>query len=530
MPIKLLPENIANQIAAGEVIERPASVVKEILENSLDAGASVIEITIDKAGLQLIRINDDGKGIAKEDLKLAITQHATSKIEQLSDLENIASLGFRGEALASIHSVADLKITSKLAKADSAWQITPANTIAAAAHPNGTTVEVRDLFAKVPVRRRFLKSKRTEFSHIEDVVRRMALSTFSVAFKLSHNGKTIFHLLPATNEVQYRSRLAKLLNKSFAENSVAIDQVNQDLRLWGWVLPEEWSRAHADQQYFFVNGRIVKDRVLQHALRIAFADCYQQARYPAYVLYLECPSHQVDVNVHPTKHEVRFVEPRLVHDFVVSTLQRQISEKVSEPDRVNVIPQSSEYTLKEPTAVYTINKAKPTSSIKAIAFIAHKYIIALQDGMLKVIHYPRAVRYLNKKCFDAKLAKAQPLLIPETIECDGQMVEAALAREHEWQEYGIGLRQIGPNVISLRSLPPCLHGATFKPILAKLVQLTDNDAVINYLSEQSVLQETLSVADMQTIVEKLFSDEHALLPDNKIIVALNAEQLEQLFK
>lgn len=528
MSIKLLSKNIANQIAAGEVIERPASVVKELLENSIDACASVIEVVIDKAGLQLIRIIDDGNGIDKHDLPLAIAQHATSKIEQLDDLQHLASLGFRGEALASIDSVAEVSIQSKKTASEHAWQLDKEHKINPVAHPDGTTIDVRNLFANVPVRRKFLKSDRTEFSHIEDVVRRIALSAPEVAFHLSHNEKSLFRLLPANNEQQCRARLAKLLNKSFAEKSIAFDEANQDLRLWGWVLPNEFSRAHADQQYFFVNGRMVKDRVLQHAVRMAFSELYQQARYPAYVIYLECPAHFVDVNVHPTKHEVRFVDARLVHDFVQSILHRLQNQASDTASRLQNQGSANHHVINEPRVPYQVENIKKTHHYKPMAFIEKTYLVIGDVESLQLIHYPRAVKFLNKLLFASDNVKAQPLLIPETIVCDNRLVEDALAREEQWQRYGINLRQVGPDTLMVRTLPHCLHGASFKPLLAQLLQQKPDD-VIECLSEHCVLQESLSREQMQTMIEQLAQHDAQQLQDNKILLPLNARQLEQWF-
>ena len=530
MPIKLLTQHIANQIAAGEVIERPASVVKELLENSIDAAASVIEIVIAQSGLQLIRIIDDGSGIDQRDLPLAIMQHATSKIEQLDDLQHLASLGFRGEALASINSVAEVNIRSKVASADRAWQLSGDNKIVAAAHPNGTTIEVRNLFANVPVRRKFLKSERTEFSHIEDVVKRIALSTHSVAFHLTHNEKTIFRLQPANNEQQCRARLAKLLNKTFADRCIAFDEINQDLRLWGWMLPTELSRAHADQQYFFVNGRMVKDRMLQHAVRMAFSEVYQQARYPAYVMYLECPANAVDVNVHPTKHEVRFIEARLVHDFVQSSLQRlqheATADEVCGVDKNQLL---SHHVVHEPTVAYQVDKLAKTAILRPIAFVEKKYMVVSESESLKIIHYPRALQFLAKRLFATHKVTAQPLLIPETIQCDNQLVEDALAREEEWLGYGIGLQQTGPGVLMVRTLPSCLLGGSFKPLLMTLLQQPAGE-VVTCLSEHCVQKDHLSREEMQVIADQLVQHDLRTLMAKKIMLDLTLPQLDQWFQ
>ncbi|GGK79566.1 DNA mismatch repair endonuclease MutL [Amphritea balenae] len=331
--IQLLTPRLANQIAAGEVVERPASVVKEILENSLDAGAGRIELDIEQGGVKLIRLRDDGRGIDKDDLPLALSRHATSKIRNLDDLEAVESLGFRGEALASISSVSRLTLTARTADQDSAWQVqTEGRDMVAeltpAAHPEGSTVEVRDLFFNTPARRKFLKTDKTEFKHLEEVVKRLALSRFDVGFTLRHNQKVIHQLRPAPGEAEQERRIASLLSPNFIENSMKVDVSAEasGLRLWGWVGLPTFSRSQADLQYFFVNGRIIKDRVVAHALRQAYQDVLYHGRHPAYVLYMELDPKLVDVNVHPTKHEVRFRESRLVHDFIFRTTHRVIAD------------------------------------------------------------------------------------------------------------------------------------------------------------------------------------------------------------
>ncbi|MDO6564848.1 DNA mismatch repair endonuclease MutL [Amphritea sp. 1_MG-2023] len=340
--IHLLTPRLANQIAAGEVVERPASVVKEILENSLDAGANRIELDVEQGGVKLIRLRDDGKGIEKDDLALALSRHATSKILNLDDLEAVESLGFRGEALASISSVSRLTLTSRTADQEAGWQVQTEGRdmiaeVSPAAHPQGATVEVRDLFFNTPARRKFLKTEKTEFKHLEEVVKRLALSRFDVGFTLRHNQKVIHQLRPALTETEHERRISTLLSPAFIENAMKVDVSAEasGLRLWGWVALPTFSRSQADLQYFFVNGRIIRDKVVAHALRQAYQDVLYHGRHPAYVLYMELDPKLVDVNVHPTKHEVRFRETRLVHDFIFRTTHRVIAdirpEQGSEP-------------------------------------------------------------------------------------------------------------------------------------------------------------------------------------------------------
>ncbi|NLJ11830.1 MAG: DNA mismatch repair endonuclease MutL [Gammaproteobacteria bacterium] len=329
--IHLLSPRLANQIAAGEVVERPSSVAKELLENCLDAGAKRIDIDIEQGGVKRLQIRDDGHGISAEQLPLALARHATSKIAALEDLEGVASLGFRGEALASISSVSRLTLTSRTADAEQAWQVEAEGRdmeprVQPAAHPVGTTVEVCDLFFNTPARRKFLRTEKTEFDHLQDVIKRMALARFDVAFHLRHNGKTILALHPAQDEVSQARRIAAVCGDAFLEQAMPINVERNGLHLWGWVGLPTFSRSRADMQHFYVNGRVVSDRLVAHAVRQAYRDVMYGGRHPAFVLFLELDPGSVDVNVHPTKHEVRFRENRSVHDFLYGTLHRAIAD------------------------------------------------------------------------------------------------------------------------------------------------------------------------------------------------------------
>ena len=329
--INLLSPRLANQIAAGEVVERPASVVKELLENSLDAGASQLDIDVEQGGVRRIKIRDNGTGIMKDDLSLALSRHATSKITTLDDLEAVCTLGFRGEALASISSVSRMHLTSCAENETEAWRVEAegkdmATAIRPASHPQGTTIDVRDLFFNTPARRKFLRTEKTEFAHLEEVVKRLALSRYETGFRLSHNGKQVYDLRPVTDQLHAEHRLATLLGKKFIENSLTLDVEAAGLRLWGWIGLPTFSRSQADLQYFFVNGRVVKDKLVAHAVRQAYRDVLYNGRHPTFVLYLELDPATVDVNVHPTKHEVRFRDGRLVHDFLFSRIHKAIAD------------------------------------------------------------------------------------------------------------------------------------------------------------------------------------------------------------
>jgi DNA mismatch repair protein MutL len=331
--IALLSQRLANQIAAGEVVERPASVVKELLENSLDAGATRIDVDIEQGGSKLIRIRDDGQGINKDDLALALSRHATSKIADLDDLENIASLGFRGEALASISSVSRLQLISRAADAVDVgdWLVEAEGqsmtaTLRPAPQTQGTSVEVRDLFFNTPARKKFLRTENTEFARIDEVIKRMALSRFDVTFTLRHNQRTVHQLQSARSVQERQRRIGLVCGPAFLEHAVYIDIEASGLRLWGWVCLPTFSRSQPDLQYFYVNGRVIRDKLVSHAVKQAYRDVLFGGRHPAFVLYLELQAALVDVNVHPTKHEVRFRDQRLVHDFLFRSLHQALAD------------------------------------------------------------------------------------------------------------------------------------------------------------------------------------------------------------
>lgn len=331
MAIRQLSPRLSNQIAAGEVVERPASVVKELIENALDAGAERVDVEVEQGGVKLIRVRDNGQGIAEFDLPLALNRHATSKISDLDDLEAVPTLGFRGEALASISSVSRLTLTSRTDASEAASRVEAEGRdmdarLSPAAHPVGTTVEMRDLFFNTPARRKFLKTEKTEFGHIEECLRRQALARFETGFTLRHNQKGIQNLRPASEQTDRERRVASLCGRQFMDNAVVIDAEASGLRLWGWVALPTFSRSQSDLQYFFVNQRVIRDRLVAHAVRQAYRDVLYNNRHPAFVLYLELDPANVDVNVHPTKHEVRFRDGRLVHDFIFRTLHRALAD------------------------------------------------------------------------------------------------------------------------------------------------------------------------------------------------------------
>lgn len=343
--IQKLTPLLANQIAAGEVIERPASVVKELVENSLDAGSDQIDIEIEKGGVSLIKVHDNGTGIHQDDLLLALSRHATSKLLAPDDLAQILSFGFRGEALASISSVSRLTLTSAINQAQG-WSIkTEGDHLGSplpAAHPQGTTVEIRDLFFNTPARRKFLRSERTEFDHIDELIKRIALSSYSVNFSLKHNQKLIRRYFSASHLAQASERLSALCGPAFVENALYLEAEGAGMRLNGWIATPAFTRSQPDLQYLYVNGRMVSDKLIRHAARQAYHDVLYRDRYPAYILFLSIPPSQIDVNVHPTKHEVRFRDGRNVHDFIFKSIQDGLS--TVRPGG-NLVPQKSADSL-----------------------------------------------------------------------------------------------------------------------------------------------------------------------------------------
>jgi len=354
MSIEILPARLANQIAAGEVVERPASVVKELVENSLDAGATRIQIDIDRGGHKLIRIRDNGSGIDKEELALALSRHATSKLKTLDDLECINSLGFRGEALASISSVSRLTLSSKPKSQNEAWQAYAegrdmAVKVQPTAHPDGTTIEVVDLFFNTPARRKFLRTEKTEFNHIDELIKRIALSRFDVGITLKHNGKVVRQYRAQSTTEQRVKRVAQVAGRHFLEHALYLESGEDKLKIYGWALPAGLSK---DPQYTYVNGRMMRDKLILHAIRQAFEEMQPDYDVPAFVLYLEIDPLQVDVNVHPAKHEVRFHQARLIHDFILQAV-KQLAKQTS------LIAEASTSTHHEDDAPFSLSDYLP---------------------------------------------------------------------------------------------------------------------------------------------------------------------------
>jgi DNA mismatch repair protein MutL len=374
MTIAILPARLANQIAAGEVVERPASVIKELIENSIDAAATSIHIDVDKGGIKKIKITDNGHGIVKDELTLALSRHATSKIKNLSDLEAIDSLGFRGEALASISSVSRLTLTSKPKAQATAWQAIAEGrdmsvNIKPAAHPDGTSIEVLDLFFNTPARRKFLRTEKTEFNHIDEVVRRIALAHFEVSFILTHNGNTVRQYRMASTHAQCTKRVAMICGPKFIEHAVEVDCPHDNMTLSGWLAKPSFSRSQNDLCYSYVNGRMMRDKLINHAIRQAYADLLLPDTYPAFVLFLQLDHREVDVNVHPSKHEVRFHQSRYVHDFIYSVCHKALTSALAGEDLFNaaeddltLVPEQSYSGINESQANHSATNAGSISA------------------------------------------------------------------------------------------------------------------------------------------------------------------------
>lgn len=493
MPIRALPPQLVNQIAAGEVVERPASVVKELLENSLDAGARQVVIEVEAGGVKLIRIRDDGGGISREELPLAVARHATSKIASLDDLEQVATLGFRGEALPSIGSVAQLSITSRTAQTDQAWRIDGDghgrfNEPVPAAHPPGTSVEVRELFFNTPARRKFLRTEKTEFGHVDTVVRRLGLGCFATALRLVNNGKTVLSLPAGEERAAMERRVAAVCGEEFLPHARFIEHSAAGLRLWGWVAAPTFSRSQSDLQFFYVNRRMVRDKLVSHAVRQAFADVMFHGRHPAYVLFLELDPARVDVNAHPAKHEVRFRDSRLVHDFLFRTLhevlaQTRPAEQAAAPTHFSgMAPQSTTQhamplrVAEQQTAYDTLHRnfaaagtpadaASPSAEHPmgfALGQLHGIYILAATEGGLIIVDMHAAHERVTYERMKAQLTQgalpAQRLLVPVILSVSTHEADAAEQYADALTALGFELLRNGPESVSLRAVPQALAG------------------------------------------------------------------------
>lgn len=439
--IQLLPTQLANQIAAGEVVERPASVVKELLENALDAGATRIEIDIEQGGAKLIRVRDNGCGINKDDLALALSRHATSKVFDQDELGKITTLGFRGEALPSIASVSRLELISRVAGSDNAWRISGDGSEvmgapAPAAHAVGTTIEVRDLFFNTPARRKFLRTEKTEFGRIDELVKRIALSCFGAGITLRHNGRVVHALRPATTSEAGIARVAALCGSGFTEQSVIVECDAAGMKLAGWIGLPTFSRSQADMQYFFVNGRVIRDKLVTHAIRQAYRDVLYNGRHPAYVLFLDLPAEQVDVNVHPTKHEVRFREGRLVHDFLFRSIHKAVADVRPGDQSSSMVQAGNESIYAASSSGTNIAGAEVAAEMQSAARRASSY----GGGLSSTSALPLGIREAVQPAYDALFTA--PVTLPATLNEQGSDSSVESAEDLQIPPLGYALAQV----------------------------------------------------------------------------------------
>jgi len=516
MPIRQLPENLVNQIAAGEVVERPASVVKELVENALDAGAARISVELERGGAGLVRVRDDGSGIPQEELALALARHATSKIASLEDLAAVGSLGFRGEALPSIASVSRFRLASAAPGGQGAELTVADGTLHGprpVAHPPGTTVEARDLFYNVPARRKFLRADATEYQHAFRTVSRLAMSSFGTGFSLTHNRREVFSLPPAVSREEREQRVARLVGGDFVTHTAYLEHEAVGLRLWGWVGLPTYARVQADQQYVFVNGRMVRDRLLANAVRLGYQDVLYGGRQPAYVLFLEIDRDRVDVNAHPQKLELRFRDGRHVHDFVFRSVERALA--ATRPDAgARGAADASGLVGPGPTRPVGLDLGEPRPPAadwteiartippqpagggpaplgQAIAQLHGIYILSqTADGIVLVDMHAAHERVLYERLKEAMgsgEAGRQALLVPVVVEADEAEASAVEQHADELAAAGLVVDRIGPARLAVREVPAALAGADaaalLRDVLADLVEHAASHRIVERQNE-----------------------------------------------
>jgi len=532
MTIKPLPDHLINQIAAGEVVERPSSVVKELVENSLDAGARSVKVKLEQGGKRLIRVVDDGEGMGRDDLAMALQRHATSKIATMDELEHVATLGFRGEALPSIASVSRLDLASRHQDEAHGWLLRvrrgETSQIEPSSLQSGTRVDVKDLFYNLPARRKFLRTDRTEFSHVDLLLKRFALARFDVGFELEHNGKSVSLLAPVETDAEQERRIERVMGREFLDHAVSINEERGGIGLHGWVAEPRYNRAQADRQFFFVNGRAVRDRVIAHAVRKAFEDVLFHGRHPAFVLFVRMPPESVDVNVHPQKHEVRFRDARTVHDFLFSALHHALSDTGSgalrpgagliEPVAAGGAPgspawqvdmslpvreQMSAYSAvlgaggRAPGCLPVAGDALPDESGDipplgyALAQLHGVYILSQNAAGLVMTDMHAAHERITyeqlKSRYIGEGIKSQRLLVPVAVQLSESEADLAEERRDELVELGLAFDRSGPESLLLREVPSLLSHADaaglIKDVLADLSSLGDSTRVESEANE-----------------------------------------------
>jgi len=514
MPIRQLPDTLVDQIAAGEVIERPASALKELIENSLDAGATRIDIELENGGMRAIRVSDNGAGIDAAELPLALARHATSKIATLDDLERVATLGFRGEALPSMGSIGRFTLTSRTASAERGARIVSEGgsigEAKPAPHPCGTTAALEDLFYNVPARRKFLRTERTELSHADQVVRNLALTRFDVEWRLRHNRRDVLHLPGAKSRAEREARVAEVCGVAFLEHARYFEREIEGLKLYGWIAEPTFSRSQADMQYTFVNGRYVRDKVLRHAIRLGYADVLFHGRHPAYVVYLDLDPRRVDVNAHPAKLEIRFRDSRLVHDFVFRTIESALATAAASDESATASPPtpplaivaasvSAQAALRLPerprsagaataAALHDRLHTRPARDVAeqsgpplgyALAQLAGIYILAENDTGLIIVDMHAAHERITYERLKASLAAArpatQPLLVPITLQVAVFEADRIDAWGEELERLGFAIVRRGPDELRIQAVPLLLKDADAEALLRDVLSDLGDD-------------------------------------------------------
>ena len=544
MNIRKLPNQLIDQIAAGEVVERPASVVKELVENALDAGATLIDIDVQTGGKKRIKITDNGQGISHDDLSMALQRHATSKIHSLDDLESLRSMGFRGEALPSIASVSRFELISRHEDAEMAYQINAhggeIEGPMPAAHPVGTTIIVSDLFFNTPARRRFLKTDKTEYLRIDELIKRVSLSRFDVTFRLSHNGKMIRNAQGGDSKILRHQRINQLCGNDFIENAIFIEQQRGNLKMSGWVAKPSWNRAQPDRQFFYINNRMIKDKLVGHAIRQAYQDVLFHGRFPAFVLYLDIDPQLVDVNVHPTKHEVRFRDSKLVHDFIFGSIHQSLAQtRVGEMSATTAEPLPDYSQMQHRlnlggssqggVSSYQNYSSSPSQGVREVSFdylnqaasasdqmpdfnqptelpennedipplgyakaqIHGVFIIAEnQHGLIIVdMHaaHERITYERMKQRFADDALKHQKLLVPIQLSVSSREVNAVETHQQWFEQLGFELTVAGEESLVIRKIPALLANADvenlIKDVLSEIVALGSSQKIEAQINE-----------------------------------------------
>jgi DNA mismatch repair protein MutL len=541
MPIVQLAPHLVNQIAAGEVVERPASVVKELLENSLDAGASRIELDIERGGIGLCRVRDNGAGIPRDELALALARHATSKITSLEDLEQIGSLGFRGEALPSIASVSHLRLVSCHREADAGWSLESdgGEMVGAipAPHPTGTSVEIRDLFYNTPARRRFLKTERTEFGHIQRVAEKIALSRFSTALRLTHNNREVLDLPAADSRTGEEDRVARICGQAFMEHALYVEHEGGDMHLRGWIARPTFSRSQSDLQHIFINGRAVRDKTMAHAVRIGYRDVLHHGRHPAFVLYLDMDPARVDVNAHPAKQEVRFRDSRAVHDFIRHAIEAALAETRAGANESNTAEHGARQAGRAPARFSTSGSTSGSQQRQtglplrpsmaavrdeltayndlvtsggvtatdvaaadsgeapplgyAVAHLHGAYVLAQnRDGLVIVDAHAAHERVTYERLKHSARATgvaSQPLLIPQQVFVTEKEADLAEHYQPVINKLGLSIDRSGPDLLTVRAIPSLLGDVDpvvlLRDLLADLATGGETDRIDDQIDE-----------------------------------------------